>query len=201
MPKLSRLVALAFAVSTLAGSASAQRPDFPAAGAANPATASYVTFYNIARQNILEGAEAMPEKDYAYRPTADVRTFAALVAHIADAQYIFCSSVRNQPNPNGTNLKPGDVTQTIEQSKKHSKAEMLAALKQAFAYCDPIAASTTDANWSDVVRLNGAERPAATPLTLINVHLWEHYGNMVTYLRLKGVVPPSTARTQQPRRP
>lgn len=184
----------------LSTSTAAQAQFFPKPDDANPATSSAIAFYGIGKRNILEGAEKMPAEHYGYQPTKDVRTFGQIVAHIADAQYIFCSSARNEPNPNGANLKPGDVTNTLEKSKT-TKAELLAELKKSFDYCDPVfSSSTADTAWRDTVRLNNAERPKATPIILALIHMWEHYGNMTTYLREKGIVPPSTERNQQQQR-
>ena len=201
MRSLRRFLSTVTFACVLPGAVVAQGALFPKPGEANPAQASAATFYNIGKMNILQGAEKMPAEHYSYQPTKDVRTFAAVVAHIADAQFIFCSAARKEPNPNGENLQSGQVTQTIETSGKHSKTEIVAALKRSFEYCDPVFAGGNDASWSETVRLNAAERPKATPLLLALIHMWEHYGNMTTYLREKGIVPPSTERLQQRRRP
>ena len=201
MPTLLRLIAASSLMCVLPCAAESQGALFPKPGEANPAQASAATFYNIGKMNILEGAEKMPAEHYSYQPTKDVRTFAAVLAHIADAQYIFCSAARKEPNPNGENLQSGQVTQTLERGGKHSKAEVVAALRKSFEYCDPVFAGGSDASWPETVRLNAAERPKATTILLALIHMWEHYGNMTTYLREKGIVPPSTERVQQPRRP
>ena len=164
--------------------------------AAEPASHATRYLYNLARKNIIGGAEKMSAADYSYRPTPEVRSFAQLVAHIADTQYLFCSSARNEPNPNGKGndgeaLAPGDPSDRIETSLG-SKAELVAALREVFAYCDPVFEVLVDAEWGDRVRLVGHDRTKASPLTLTLVHLWEHYGNMVTYMRLRGVVPVSS---------
>jgi uncharacterized damage-inducible protein DinB len=158
---------------------------------ANPASGSLRQFYEAAKRNIVRGAEKMPESHYAFRPTPEVRTFGQLVAHIADVQFLFCSSLRDEANPNGTNLRPGDASDTIEKGKT-AKQDLVAALNAAFAYCDPPIGSLTDAHWKNPVKVLGEGQRKATPLMLTIVHLWEHYGNMVTYLRIKGIVPPSS---------
>lgn len=157
----------------------------------NPASESLRFFYGVAKRNILRGAEKMPAEDYAFRPTPEVRSFGQIVAHIADTQYLFCSSARNEANPNGPNLAPGDASDVIERGMS-GKAELVAALEAAFSYCDPVVEKLTDAEWKELARVLGEDRQRATPLMLTIVHLWEHYGNMVTYLRLKGIVPPSS---------
>ena len=166
------------------GGLSAQTEDEPTSDA-------FRYLYALAKKNIVGGAEKMPEADYPYQPTPEVRSFGQLVAHIADTQYLFCSSIRNESNPNGEDLGPGDPSDAIEQSKS-AKADLVAALRAVFAYCDPVFEGLEDAQWGDQVALVGNERAKASPLMLTLVHLWEHYGNMVTYLRLRGIVPPSS---------
>jgi len=191
------LVLIAFLFPAFAG---AQAEVFPKPGVENPATASAIAFYTIGKSNIIAGAELMPAADYSFRPTKDVRTFGELVAHIADAQFIFCSAARKQANPNGERLQSGQVTQTLEKSSNLQKDALVAALKKSFAYCDSVFSSNTaDASWGEQVTLNAAGRPKSVPIILALIHMWEHYGNMVTYLRLKGLVPPSTDRAQSRR--
>jgi len=156
-----------------------------------PTSDGFRYLYTLAKKNIVGGAEKMPEADYSYQPTPEVRSFGQLVAHIADTQYLFCSSIRNESNPNGKDLGPGDPSDAIEQGKS-AKADLVAALGEVFAYCDPVFESLADAQWGDRVTLVGTDRAKASPLLLTLVHLWEHYGNMVTYLRLRGIVPPSS---------
>lgn len=180
---------------TLIGSCALVAQEVPPS-AADPASESLRYFYAAAKRNILRGAEKMPEGDYAYRPTPEVRSFGQLVAHIADAQFLFCSSARNEPNPNGANLGPGDASDAIEKGGL-AKAELVAALRRAFEYCDPAIQAASDAAWKEPATVVKAARQRSVPLMLTIVHLWEHYGNMVTYLRLKGIVPPSS----EPRTP
>ena len=77
----------------------------------------------MAKNNIIRAAEKMPEENYAFKPTPEVRSFGQLIGHVADAQYLFCSAVLGKPNP-----APG-----VEKSKT-TKAELVQALKDAFAY-------------------------------------------------------------------
>jgi uncharacterized damage-inducible protein DinB len=156
-----------------------------------PTSDAFRYLYALAKKNIVGGAEKMPEADYPYKPAPEVRSFGQLVAHIADIQYLFCSSIRNESNPNGEDLGPGDPSDAIEQGKS-AKADLIAALREIFAYCDAAFEGLEDAQWGDRVTLVGNDRAKASPLMLTLVHLWEHYGNMVTYLRLRGIVPPSS---------
>jgi hypothetical protein len=107
---------------------------------------------------------------------------------VADAQYIFCSQARGEKNPN---LK-------IERTKT-SKADLIAALKDSFAYCDKAYDNMTDAAASQIVKFNGLDVPKLFMLTVNNMHTVEHYGNLTVYLRMKNIVPPSTEGGFDPR--
>jgi uncharacterized damage-inducible protein DinB len=161
------------------GLAAAQAPDFKSAAGGVKA------YYAQIKNNIVRSAEKMPEESYAFKPTPEVRSFGQLVGHVADASYMFCSAASGEKNP-----APG-----IEKGKT-TKADLSAAVKDAFAYCDKVYDGLTDASAGDVVKFFGGERSKLNVLELNAMHDWEHYGNMVTYMRLKGIVPPSS----EPRR-
>jgi uncharacterized damage-inducible protein DinB len=112
-----------------------------------------------------------------------VRSFGELGGHLADYQYVFCSAAAGEKPP----------VSGIEETK-HSKAELIQALKEGFAYCDKVYAGITDAKLADMVKLEGRSMAVLTALTVNTSHNNEHYGNMVTYLRMKGLVPPSSER-------
>jgi uncharacterized damage-inducible protein DinB len=158
-----------------ASAALAQAPDFksPSGGA----KAHYTQIFN----NIQRSAEKMDEANYSFKPTPDVRSFGAILGHVADAQYLFCSAAM------GEKMSPPGVEKT-----KTSKADIVAALKEASAYCGKAYGALTDSNANDVVKFFGGERSKLNVLQFNNMHNMEHYGNLVTYLRLKGVVPPSS---------
>jgi uncharacterized damage-inducible protein DinB len=130
---------------------------------------------------LLRSAEKVPEENYSFKPTDAVRSFGQIVGHIADAQYTFCSIVLGEKNPA---LK-------IEETKT-SKADLIAALKDAFAYCDKAYGSVTDASGTQMVKLFGKDTPKLSVLTVNQMHNMEHYGNLVTYMRLKNIVPPTS---------
>ena len=138
---------------------------------------------NQTKAAIVGAAEKMKSEDYEFAPTTGVRTFGQLVGHVADAQYLFCSAASGETNP-----EPG-----IEKSKK-SKDELVAALKEAMAYCDKVYAGTTDSNVAQIVKFFGGERTRLNVLSFNTMHNYEHYGNMVTYMRIKGLVPPTSER-------
>jgi len=137
--------------------------------------------YNLVKGNLVKAAEKMPEENYSFKPTPEVRSYGQLVGHVADAQYLFCSAVLGEKNP-----APG-----IEKSKT-SKADLVQALKDGFAYCDKAYDGMTDAHAGEMVKFFGREMAKVPVLALNNAHNNEHYGNIVTYLRIKGLVPPSS---------
>jgi len=126
-------------------------------------------------------AEKMPAENFNFKPTEAVRSFGQILGHIADSQYYFCSAVLGEKNP----------APKIEKTKT-SKEELTAALKDAFAYCDKAHEGLTDATADDMVKFMGREMPKLNVLSANNMHTVEHYGNLITYLRLKNIVPPSS---------
>jgi uncharacterized damage-inducible protein DinB len=134
---------------------------------------------------LVRSAEKMPEENYSFKPTPEVRSFGALVGHVADAQYAFCSAAMGEKNP-----APG-----VEKSKT-SKADLVTALKDAVAYCKKAYDGLNDENAGQSLKFFGGERSKLNILQFNNMHNMEHYGNMVTYLRIKGLVPPSSERRQ-----
>ena len=132
---------------------------------------------------ITRSAEKMPDEHYSFKPTEAVRSYGQIIGHVADVQYMFCSTVRGEKNPG---LK-------IEQTRK-SKAELITSLKEAFAYCDQAYETTTDATGTQMVKLGRQDMAKLSVLSVNIAHSALHYGNLVTYLRLKNIVPPSSER-------
>src|SRR5262249_41888879 len=139
--------------------------------------------YERQRDYILRAADKVSEADYGFRPTDEVRTFGQIVGHIADDQYLFCSAALGEESPGPASV---EKTQT-------TKAALIAGLKAAFAYCDSAYAGMTDAKGAEVVRFFGG-MPRLAALAFNTSHNAEHYGNMVTYMRLRHIVPPSSER-------
>ena len=143
------------------------------------------------RRNLAEAAEAMPAADYGFRPAPEVRTFAQLIGHVIDGNRLMCAQAK------------GDTTPSLGNSAQLTdKAQLVKALNDALSYCDQVYGETTDANFSQPVKVGvGNLGPADTirgaVLNFNVTHNNEHYGNIVVYLRLKGIVPPSTARARQ----
>jgi uncharacterized damage-inducible protein DinB len=157
--------------------------------------ASAKAMHATIRRNLAEAADAMSAADFSFKPAPEIRSFAQLVAHVINANFFFCSQARNAAMPTTTNF-----------AQVSDKAALLKGLTDALAYCDAVYESTTDANFMEPVALKGF--PGMNPTTATTrgavlmfntTHNNEHYGNIVLYLRLKGKVPPSTARAQAPR--
>jgi uncharacterized damage-inducible protein DinB len=149
--------------------------------AQNPIAAGQKMLYSMIKNNIIRSAEKMPETDYSFKPTPEVRSFGQLIGHVADSQYTFCAAVLGTPNP-----APG-----IEKSKT-TKADLVQAVKDAFAFCDPAYDGLADTQAAASVKFFGGDQAKVTVLAFNTAHDNEHYGNIVTYLRMKGQVPPSS---------
>jgi uncharacterized damage-inducible protein DinB len=150
-------------------------------GAVNPMVSSSKVFYLNAKQDILRSADKMPEDKYAFKPTDTVRSYGQVLAHVADGQYEFCGAAAGKQDE-----------KNIEQTA-NTKAEIVAALKTAFAYCDSIYAGMTDAKAAEMIPAFGGAKITRLSMLDFNVsHTMEHYGNLVTYLRIEGLVPPSS---------
>jgi uncharacterized damage-inducible protein DinB len=214
MKRSTLLVLMVLFVGLLALPVIAQMPpaQAPAAAAQPPvdpvATALRTGFDGIAR-NVSESAAKMPEENFAFKPTPEVRSFGEILGHVANSHYSYCSRVKGEKNPSAQDLE-----------KVTAKADLVKALNDSIDYCKAVYASMTDVKILQPVppvapaTAPAAQRgqapaagqaPAPRPAVPFNVllqnvtHDWEHYGNLVTYLRLKGLVPPSTERSQMGR--
>jgi len=163
--------------------AAAQQP----AASANPISQSIRDSWESAKRNMKESAEQMPEPDYNFKPTDSVRTFGQIIAHVAGASYVYCSAARGEKTPH----EEGDF-----EKEATTKAAIMKALNDSNAYCDAAFAALTDRSAADVVPMpfGGKDAGRASPLIRNIGHLNEHYGNLVTYFRIKGMVPPSSKR-------
>jgi uncharacterized damage-inducible protein DinB len=165
-------------VSVLAPVANAQiSPNLPNPIAKpNPLTMTLSIFRSNMQDKIMKAADAMPESRYSYRPTKDVRSFADLLTHVGDISYILCSNAKGEATPGTT-------------AAKGSKAEIKAYLKGAFDYCDGVYSGYTDGHLNDPADFFGFKTNKMFILTQVGNHDALHYGNLVTYMRLNGVVP------------
>jgi uncharacterized damage-inducible protein DinB len=179
-------------VTALSLPAAAQTTDGGYAEALSPSLASVAkATHATIRRDLAEAAEAMPAENYNFKPTPQVRSFAELIEHVASANLFFCS----QANVDSASPK---------YTKASDKPTLVKAMNDALAYCDDVYSATTDANFSQLVKVTGpigrTETPRGAVLMFNTTHNNEHYGNIVVYLRLKDIVPPSTARALSPKK-
>jgi uncharacterized damage-inducible protein DinB len=186
---LNRTLVVFVCALTLPVAAAAQEPAPPSGAKPAPpsisASGGMKRLYTGVRGWILRAAETMPEEHYAFKPTPEVRSFGELLGHVANTQYNFCAPARKIASPNKQNIEKTATT----------KAALVGALKEAFAFCDP-AYELTDAGITEPAKWGPGEVAAGYTLTFNIAHNFEHYGNMVTYMRLKGLVPPSSEKSQ-----
>jgi uncharacterized damage-inducible protein DinB len=178
MRSFTTSLAVICASAFLGVSASAQSP-------ANPVAAGVRTAWDGAKRNLTRSAELMPEADYSFRPVTTVRTFGQILAHVAGANYVFCSAAKGEKSPHAEAAFEKTAT---------TRAHIIKVLNESIAYCDGAYAALDDKRAGETVDLPfGMGKGArALPLMLNTGHLQEHYGNLVTYFRVKGMVPPSS---------
>jgi uncharacterized damage-inducible protein DinB len=173
--------------------AGAQAPPPPAAGTVKPRPPqSFPEYlqaqYATLKSNVMGSAEKMPADQFAFKPTPEVRTYGQLFGHTMAAQYAYCSTVKGEPSP--------ALNKDLE--KVTDKAIVIQMVKDSFAYCDAAFAALTNANALEMITQGAAPNQRqiarANQLTMLIVHGNEHYGNLVTYMRMKGIVPPSSAQ-------
>jgi len=174
MKFLSTFVAVLMLLA-LVGKASAQTA---APDASNP----FKNFYNNTKQYLVAAAEKMPAEHFSFKPTSDVRTFAEIFGHVIDTNYWACAGLRGEANPNKDELE-----KTLK-----TKDDVVKAVKASFEYCDPAIKNLTAASLQETFKNGTRDVPKTSPLLLLIAHSQEHYGNIVTYMRMKGVVPPSS---------
>jgi uncharacterized damage-inducible protein DinB len=185
-----RVVAMTVVIGLLAASAFAQSSgtgqtpsQLPTAGAVMVRIAQNA--WAGAKRNIVESAEQMPEADYSFKPADNVRTFGQILAHVADSNYFYCARSKGEapPVPDGTLEKTATT-----------KAAIVKALGESVAYCDAVYAALTPVSAAEMVKTGNNQIPRVQPLFANVSHNVEHYGNLVTYFRIKRMVPPSTKR-------
>jgi len=192
MAALALLVALPVFAQTAPPTA-AQAPAAQAAppvGPTEPLSRVLFNGYNAQKMNLTQSADKVSEADYAFQPTKEVRTFGQMMAHTANAQFSLCAGAKGETNPNKDDFEKTATT----------KADIVKALADSFAYCDTIYLTLTDAKALELIKVGQNDVPRAARLISNITHDNEHYGNLVTYMRIKGYVPPSTERAQQMRK-
>jgi hypothetical protein len=160
----------------------------PAAAMANPVVWSANEIYARQEKYILASAEEMPADKYSFHPTPEQRSFGWIVSHLAGSNGGLCAILSDGTAPPATKV-----------AETASKAELTAALKASFEYCDKVMAGLTDAKLGDTVTFfRGAKVPRARALIEITGDLEDHYSQMAGYLRLSGMLPPSATQAKKP---
>lgn len=149
------------------------------AQSADPLSGEVKGAYTGIKNNILKAADKMSEENYAFKATPDVQSFGQRVAHIADSNVRTCAAIKGEQKAVGA-------------AAKTSKADLVAALKESFTYCDGVYDSMTDAEAAKMITTPRGQRSKLGALWGIVTHDNEVYGAMGVYMRLKGVVPPSS---------
>lgn len=137
--------------------------------------------YEMVRGYVMTTADEATDDLLAYRPTDGVRTVGELLGHIGNASFAFCSAALGEDSP---------ATGNLEQAA--NKAALVAGLNEGFAYCDRAYSELTPAQLAEPVSLFGMNGTKVWVLIFNAAHTWEHYGNLVTYLRMNDIVPPSS---------
>jgi hypothetical protein len=151
----------------------------PLAAQSNPFSADAKQSYTGIKNTLLKAADKMPEQFYSFRTTDKVRTYAEIMTHIADTQMLLCGIAKGEQ-------KAGTA------ASKTSKADVAAALKASFDYCDAVYNAMTDADAAMKVTMFGRQLTKLGVLNFNTAHDNEMYGTAVAYLRLKDIVPPSS---------
>jgi uncharacterized damage-inducible protein DinB len=150
-----------------------------------PLIATSQGFFTLSKTNILRSADKIPEELWSFQPTPEVRTIAQLFAHVADSQYLIC----------GIASTGKSVNKGIEKTAK-TRTEIVAALNEAFGYCEAAYANMTPTSAVETVSAFGRQVTRIGVMDFNISHTFEHYGNLVTYMRIKGIVPPSSEQSR-----
>ena len=162
----------------------------PAAGSAqtaNPLTANAKIQFGALSGFVVRSAEKVPEDLYSFRATPEVRSMAELFGHVADAMFSMCSTAAGSKPP-----------RTGIEKAVTSKPALVAALKEGVSYCNSVYDAMTDQKGTETVPFVFGPTPRLSLMYFVVTHTYEHYGNLVTYMRLKNIVPPSSEPAAKP---
>jgi uncharacterized damage-inducible protein DinB len=181
MVRLVRMAAVAWLVAGVATLGAQTRT-----GATQPVSDAIRSAWKTAKATIRDSAVDVPEALYTFRPVDTVRTFGQIVAHTAGANYEFCAGAKGEKTPKEETAFDALVT----------KVSILQAYDDSVAYCDAVFQALTDRSAAETITMpfGMGAAPRAQALIANISHLNEHYGNLVTYMRIKGIVPPTSRR-------
>jgi uncharacterized damage-inducible protein DinB len=178
---IRHVLAAAIALALLPAALLAQ-PTAAATGAsANPVMQAVKGQFGMVKNVVAKTAEKVPENLYEFKPTPEVRSMGQLLGHIADAQFMMCAAAAGEKAP-----------QSGLEKSMTTKAQLTKAVADSNAYCDQVIAGLDDKKGVEIVQFFTGPTPRLNILTFNIAHSYEHYGNLVTYMRLKGIVPPSS---------
>ena len=146
--------------------------------AQNPGIAEQKAAYTANKTNLIKAAEKMPEEAYSFKPTPELQSFGERVAHVA-GQIAPCSGLTGERKPNPA-------------MGKTAKADLVAALKASFDACDAAWDAMDDKSAMEMTASRGRQSSKLGVLIGNTIHIDEVYGTMTVYMRLKGIVPPSS---------
>ncbi len=133
------------------------------------------------KENLMKSAEKMPDADYSFKPSPDIRSFAEVISHVVTSQSRTCSAAAGESKP-------------VSVAGKTSKADIVSALEESFEVCDNAYNSLTDANASETVKTARGEMTRMGLLVNNVAHDSEQYGLIAMYLRAKNLIPPSSEK-------
>lgn len=151
----------------------------------NPLMDSVKAQFGLVKGVLLKTAEKVPEPIWAFQPTPEVRTFGQIIGHIADANQMICGAAAGEK-----------ATPLNAEKSMTTKAALSKALADSFAYCDKVMAAMDDKKGLETIKFFvGGMQARAMVLAFNTAHDYEHYGNLVTYMRINKIVPPSSEKS------
>lgn len=148
--------------------------------AQNAYTASAKAQWDMVKANISKTAAKVGEENYSFKPTPQVRSLGEILGHVADSNFQICGAAAGE-KPTGGGYE-----------KKTAKADIVKGINESIAYCDKVIAALDDAKGAQTVQFFTGPTPKLSVFFFNVGHNNEHYGNLVTYMRLKNIVPPSS---------
>ena len=176
------LIGTALLATVVSTPAFAQSPTMPPAGGVYTAAAK--AQWNMIKGNIAKTATKVSEENYAFKPTPEVRSLGEILGHVADSNFGICAAAAGEKAPAGGF------------EKKTAKADIVKGVNDSIAYCDKVIAALDDTKGAAAVQFFTGPTPKLMVFNFNTGHCNEHYGNLVTYMRLKGIVPPSSEPTK-----
>lgn len=153
---------------------------------ANPLSANFKASWTNISGLLARMAEKMPEENYRFKPTPEMADFGVRIAHAINFNMRGCATAKGETKPLTFSAAP-------------TKADVLAAMKETNAYCDGVFNALTDADAMTMITggRGGPRQKFAILQGTVLEHSQEMYGYMAPYLRLKGIVPPSSDRNER----